>query len=64
MRKKPSEYLQGRLVDVTGKAVAEDGPVDTGDLRWFARHVLAQALTNGYCAIPVVAGLALIRVRG
>jgi hypothetical protein len=56
MREKLSEYLQGTLVDVTGKVVAEDGSVDTGDLRWFTRNVLAQALTNGYCAIPVVAG--------
>jgi hypothetical protein len=36
--------------------VPEDGPLDTGDLRWFTRNVLAQALANGYCAIPVVAG--------
>ncbi len=56
MRAKLSEYLQGTLVDVTGKAVQEDGPLDSGDLRWFTRNVLAQALTNGYCAIPVVAG--------
>jgi integrase len=56
MREKLSEYLQGTLVDVTGKVVPEDGPLDTGDLRWFTRNVLAQALTNGYCAIPVVAG--------
>jgi integrase len=56
MKEKLSEYLQGTLVDVTGKPVPENGPLDTGDLRWFTRNVLAQALTNGYCAIPVVAG--------
>jgi hypothetical protein len=56
MREKLSEYLQGTLVDVTGKAVPEDGPLDTSDLRWFTRNVIAQALPNGYCAIPVVAG--------
>ncbi len=55
MREKLSEYLQGTLVDVTGKAVPE-GPLDTSDLRWFTRNVMAQALPNGYCAIPVVAG--------
>jgi integrase len=55
MREKLSEYLQGTLVDVTGKAVTE-GPLDTSDLRWFTRNVMAQALPNGYCAIPVVAG--------
>jgi len=56
MKEKLSEYLQGTLVDVTGKTVLENGPLDTGDLQWFTRNVLAQALTNGYCAIPVVAG--------
>ena len=55
MREKLSEYLQGTLVDVTGKAVPE-GPLDTSDLRWFTRNLMAQALPNGYCAIPVVAG--------
>ena len=56
MKEKLSEYLRGTLVDVTGKTVLENGPLDTGDLQWFTRNVLAQALTNGYCAIPVVAG--------
>ena len=56
MKEKLSEYLQGTLVDVMGKTVPENGPLDTGDLQWFTRNVLAQALTNGYCAIPVVAG--------
>ena len=56
MKEKLSEYLQGTLVDVAGKTVPENGPLDTGDLQWFTRNVLAQALTNGYCAIPVVAG--------
>jgi len=39
-----------------GKAVPEDGMNDGADLQWFTRSVLAQALTNGYCAIPIVAG--------
>ena len=56
MKEKLSEYLQGTLVDVTGKTVSESGPLDTGDLQWFTRNILAQALTNGYCAIPVIAG--------
>lgn len=56
MKEKLSEYLQGTLVDVTGKMLPENGPLDTGDLQWFTRNVLAQALTNGYCAIPVIAG--------
>jgi integrase/recombinase XerD len=56
MKEKLSEYLQGTLVDVTGKTLPESGPRDTGDLQWFTRNVLAQALTNGYCAIPIIAG--------
>jgi integrase/recombinase XerD len=56
MKDKLSEYLKGTLIDVSGKMVAEDGVNDTADLQWFTRSVLAQALTNGYCAIPIVAG--------
>jgi len=56
MQDKLSEYLKGTLIDVTGKAVPEDGMNDSADLQWFTRSVLAQALTNGYCAIPIVAG--------
>jgi hypothetical protein len=51
-----SEYLQGTLVDVTGRTLHESGPLDTGDLQWSTRNVLAQALTNGYSAIPILAG--------
>jgi integrase/recombinase XerD len=56
MQDKLSEYLKGTLIDVTGKAIPEDGMNDSADLQWFTRSVLAQALTNGYCAIPIVAG--------
>jgi integrase/recombinase XerD len=56
MKDKLSEYMKGTLIDVSGKVVAQDGVNDTADLQWFTRSVLAQALTNGYCAIPIVAG--------
>ena len=56
MKDKLSEYLKGTLIDVSGKVVADNGVNDTADLQWFTRSVLAQALTNGYCAIPIVAG--------
>lgn len=56
MKDKLSEYLKGTLIDVTDKVVPEDGMNDSADLQWFTRSVLAQALTNGYCAIPIVAG--------
>ena len=56
MREKLSEYLAGTLVDVTGKKVMENTANDTAELQWFTRNVLAQALTNGFCSIPTVAG--------
>jgi hypothetical protein len=56
MKDKLSEYLKGTLIDVSGKVVSEDGVNDSADLQWFTRSVLAQALTNGYCAIPMAAG--------
>lgn len=56
MRDKLSEYLKSSLVDVTGRTVTQDGPNDSSDLQWFTRNIMAQALTNGFCAIPTVAG--------
>jgi len=56
MRDKLSEYLKSSLVDVTGKTVSQNGVNDSSDLQWFTRNIMAQALTNGYCAIPTVAG--------
>lgn len=56
MREKLSEYLAGTLVDISGKKVVENTANDTAELQWFTRNVLAQALTNGYCAIPTIAG--------
>ena len=55
MRDKLADYLKNSLVDVTGKTVAQEGANDSGDLQWFTRNIMAQALTNGYCAIPTVA---------
>jgi hypothetical protein len=43
-------------VDIGGKTVCQDKRTDSTDLQWFTRNVLAQALTNGYCAIPIAAG--------
>ena len=56
MRDKLADYLKSSLVDVTGKTVAQEGANDSSDLQWFTRNIMAQALTNGYCAIPTVAG--------
>jgi integrase len=56
MKEKLAEYLGSTLVDIAGKKMCQDKPADSADLQWFTRNVLAQALTNGYCAIPIVAG--------
>jgi hypothetical protein len=56
MKDNLSEYLKVTLIDVSGNVVTEDGVNDTADLQWFTRSVLAQALANGYCAIPNVVG--------
>jgi hypothetical protein len=56
MKDKLSEYLKGTLIDVSGKEVAGDGVNDTADPQCFTTSLLAQALTNGYCATPIVAG--------
>ena len=52
MRDKLADYLKSSLVDVTGKTVAQEGANDSSDLQWFTRNIMAQALTNGDCAIP------------
>jgi hypothetical protein len=49
--KKEYAAFRGRTVDVQGRVVAEEGPVsETG---WLRKNVLAQALPNGTCALPV-----------
>jgi integrase/recombinase XerD len=46
--------LQGKVVTISGAVVEATTEVDTGDLQWFKRHVQAQALPNGSCALPAV----------
>jgi len=55
MKEEYAKY-RGKVVDVTGKVVEQSGGVDTSDLQWVKKHILAQALSNGTCALPVVAG--------
>ena len=45
----------GRLVNIYGKAVDDTG-VNSNDLQWLKRNILAQALPNGYCGLPIVKG--------
>ena len=34
----------------------EKSEVDNTDLQWFKKNINAQALPNGYCRLPVIAG--------
>lgn len=54
------EYLErrGKTINVNGDLVPRDGEgsADTADLQWFKRNILAQALPNGYCGLPLPQG--------
>jgi hypothetical protein len=50
-----NEY-QEVAVDVTGKVVTTDQVgVDSADLQWFKKNIMAQALPHGFCALPTIA---------
>ncbi len=55
MKEEYAKYRR-KVVDVTGKVVAQNSVVDENDLQWVKKHILAQALSNGKCALPIVAG--------
>jgi integrase len=48
--------FRGKVVDVTGTVVEQNSVVDESDFQWMKKHILAQSLPNGKCALPVVAG--------
>lgn len=48
--------FRGKVVDITGRVIEQHSPVDSNDLQWVKKHVLDQALSNGRCALPLVAG--------
>ncbi|WP_181357411.1 tyrosine-type recombinase/integrase [Stenomitos frigidus] len=46
-----------KTVNMAGKVIAPEHPeLETTDLQWFKRNILAQALPNGACALPTLAG--------
>lgn len=54
--KKAFQEYQSMAVDITGKVVAADQTgVDSLDLQWFKKNIMAQALPHGFCALPVIA---------
>ncbi len=49
--------FRGKVVDVMGRVVeSEDTSSGSTDLQWIKKNLLPQALPNGTCALPVVAG--------
>jgi integrase/recombinase XerD len=48
--------FRGKIVDVTGKVIEQKGPVNSGEAQWIKKNILAQALPNGQCALPLVGG--------
>lgn len=49
--------FQGKMVDITGKIIHEQENVEMpADMKWLKRNILAQALPNGYCGLPVQQG--------
>ncbi|GAA6619759.1 tyrosine-type recombinase/integrase [Scytonema sp. NUACC26] len=50
--------FRGKVVNVMGRVVEPDNisSNDSPDLEWLKKNILTQALPNGTCALPVVAG--------
>lgn len=49
--------MPSKVVNVKGKAVKVDPQQPrNADLQWFKKNVLAQALPNGTCALPILMG--------
>lgn len=47
----------GKVVNIAGELVKSHHPeLETVDMQWFKKSVLAQALPNGYCGRPVLKG--------
>src|SRR5260370_2423603 len=55
MKRKLAEY-RGKVVDITGKIVEGDGPPISSEALWLKRNILAQALPNGLCRLPIQLG--------
>ncbi len=54
--KKAFQEYRALAVDITGKMVITDQlKVDSADLQWFKKNIMAQALPHGFCALPAIA---------
>jgi len=48
--------FRSKVVDVTGTVLEQTSPADASELQWMKKHILAQSLDDGTCALPLVAG--------
>jgi integrase/recombinase XerD len=55
MKQKLAEY-RGKVVDITGKVVESEGAPLSDEALWLKRNILAQALPNGVCRLPIQQG--------
>lgn len=53
--KRAFDEYQQFAVNVTGQKMPADHAVTTDDLQWFKKNIMAQALPNGFCALPALA---------
>lgn len=56
--KKEFQQFQEKLVSNKGTVINldDENEVDSAEIQWFKQNINAQALPNGYCRLPVVAG--------
>jgi site-specific recombinase XerD len=55
LKRKLAEY-RGKVIDITGKVVDSEGTPLSEEALWLKRNILAQALPNGVCRLPVQQG--------
>lgn len=57
LKEEYAKALNGRkLVDISGRVIAERVPEGIADLQWLKKHVDTRTLPNGWCGIPIALG--------
>lgn len=54
--KKEFVKFKEKFVNNHGLFIEDDDEAENTDLQWFKKNINAQALPNGYCRLPVIAG--------
>ena len=56
LKKEFEKFMGSKVVNVQGKSIGVGNQVRDVDLQWFKKHILAQSLPNGTCALPTLMG--------